>query len=178
MKKTLITIMIAIVTIFGLNAQNTKLIVGKKAPEWTLENASKVEFTMDTWKGKVLQINYVDPDVSDLNDPFNDAIDKATDIDKRIDKEYFKGFGIVDTKSTWKPNAVIKMIAKNKEKKYGTTILFDYDGKLQDLWGMPADNYSVVIVDKNRIVRAVYTGEIAPSEFEKIIQLIIDLTKE
>lgn len=178
MKKTVLTILVAVVAIFAVNAQNTKLEIGKKAPEWVLENASKVEHTMDTWKGKVLQINYVDPDVSDLNDPFNDAIDKATDIDKRINSDFFKGFGIVDTKSTWKPNGVIKMIAKNKEKKYGTTILFDYDGKLQDSWGMPADNYTVVIIDKNRIVRAVYIGEVPASEFEKIIQLIIDLTKE
>ena len=178
MKKSVLTLVIAAMAIFALQAQNTKLEVGKKAPEWMFENATKVQHTMDTWKGKVLQINYVDPDVSDLNDPFNDAIDKATDIDKRIDKEYFKGFGIVDAKSTWKPNAVIKMIAKNKEKKYGTTILFDYDATLQNLWGLPADNYSVVIVDKNRIVRAIYTGEIPESEHEKIIQMIIELTKE
>ena len=70
------------------------------------------------------------------------------------------------------------MIAGNKAKKYDTTILFDYDGILQRDWGMPKDSYSVVIVDKNRIVRAVYSGKIPESENEKIIQLIIDLTKE
>ena len=63
-------------------------------------------------------------------------------------------------------------------KKYDTTILFDYDGVLQKNWGMPKDSYSVVIVDKNRICRAVYTGKIPPSEYEKIVQLIIQLTKE
>jgi predicted transcriptional regulator len=178
MKRTVLSLMVAIMAISVLNAQDTKLVVGEKAPEWVFQSASKVEHTMDTWKGKVLQINYVDPDLSDLNDPFNDAIDKATDIDKRIDKEYFKGFGIVDTKSTWKPNAIIRSIAKSKEKKYGTTILFDYDAILQDLWGLPADNYSVVIVDKNRVVRAVYIGEIPVEEHEKIIQMIIELTKE
>ncbi|MEZ5011683.1 MAG: hypothetical protein R2744_08845, partial [Bacteroidales bacterium] len=84
MKKSVLTLVIATMAIFALQAQNTKLEIGKKAPEWMFENATKVQHTMDTWKGKVLQINYVDPDVSDLNDPFNDAIDKATDIDKRI----------------------------------------------------------------------------------------------
>ncbi|NMD02084.1 MAG: hypothetical protein GYA71_02290, partial [Bacteroidales bacterium] len=49
---------------------------------------------------------------------------------------------------------------------------------LQKEWGLPKDSYSVVIVDKNRIVRAIYKGKIPESENEKIIQLIIGLTKE
>lgn len=178
MKKSIITLLVMALMVTVSQAQNGKLEVGKPVPKWVFQNASKLDHSMDTWKGKVLQINYVDPDVSDLNDPFNDAIDKATDIDKIIDKEFFKGFGIVDTKSTWKPNGVIRMIAKNKEKKYGTTILFDYDATLQKLWGVPADNYTVVIVDKNRICRAVYEGEIPASRFDEIIKLIIELTKE
>ncbi len=43
---------------------------------------------------------------------------------------------------------------------------------------MPKDSYSVVIVDKNRICRAIYKGKIAEADNEKIIQLIIGLTKE
>lgn len=154
------------------------LEVGMKAPAWKFTDAQRVEYTMDSWAGKVLQINYVDPDESDLNDSFNDAIDKAADIEKRINKDYFKGFGIVDCKSTWKPAGLVRMIAGRKAKKYDTTILFDYDAILQNSWGLPKDSYSVVIVDKNRIVRALYKGKIPESENEKIIQLIISLTKE
>ncbi|MCK7533606.1 MAG: hypothetical protein MZV63_22535 [Marinilabiliales bacterium] len=58
--------------------------------------------------------------------------DKATDIDKLIDKDQFKGFGIVDCKSTWKPDGLVRSIAGKKAKKYDTTILFDYKGKLQE----------------------------------------------
>lgn len=162
----------------GTLSGQLKIEVGKKVPEWKFEDANKDEFTMNSWEGKVLQINYVDPDESDLNDDFNDYINKAVDVDKRVDREYFKGFGIVDTKSTWKPNGVIRMIAKNKARKYDTTILFDYEATLQNEWGMPADSYTTVIIDKNRVCRAVYTGKIPESEFEKIVQLIIQLTKE
>lgn len=179
MKKTIISILLSFLVLLSVSGQSAgKLEVGMKAPEWTFTDAARKEFTMNSWPGKVLQINYVDPDESDLNDPFNDAIDKAADIDKRINKDYFKGFGIVDTKSTWKPNSLIRMIAGNKAKKYDTTILFDYDGKLQNEWGLPKDSYSVVIVDKNRVVRAIYKGKIPETENEKIIQMIIDLTKE
>lgn len=178
MKKLIFTLLLTSIAVAYSAAQSAKLEIGKKAPEWTFTDADKKEFTMNSWQGKVLQINYVDPDVSDLNDPFNDYIDKAADIDKRINKDFFKGMGIVDCKSTWKPNGLIRMIAGNKAKKYDTTILFDYDGVLQDKWGMPKDNYTVVIVDKNRNVRAKYEGEVPSSEFEKIVQLIIELTKE
>jgi predicted transcriptional regulator len=70
------------------------------------------------------------------------------------------------------------MIAGNKAKKYDTTILFDYDATLQRLWGLPKDNYSVIIVDKKRIVRALYKGKIPEADNAKIVQMIIGLTKE
>lgn len=179
MKKTIVTLLLAFLAVGYIFGQTgTKLEIGKKAPEWKFTDADKKEFTMNSWPGKVLQINYVDPDESELNEPFNDAVKKATDVDKTIDKTYFKGFGIVDCKSTWKPNGLIRSIAGKKAKKFDTTILFDYDGFLQQTWGMPQDNYTVVIVDKNRIVRAVYKGKIPESENQKIIDMIIALTKE
>jgi len=178
MKKLIFTFFLTSMILTSLVAQTGNLEVGMKAPEWLLTDADRKEFTMDSWPGKVLQINYVDPDESDLNDPFNDAVNKAADVDKIINRDYFKGFGIVDCKSTWKPNGLIRMIAGKKAKKYDTTILFDYKGVLQQDWGMPKDSYTVVIVDKNRVCRAIYKGKIPESENQKIIQLIIDLTKE
>jgi len=178
MKKLIFTLLVLFVALFNGIGQNVKLEVGIKAPQWVLTDADKKEFTMESWQGKVLQVNYVDPDVSDLNDPLNDAIKKANDVDKRISDDKFKGFGIVDCKSTWKPNGLIRMIAGNKAKKFDTTILFDYKGDLQTSWGMPKDNYTVVILDKNRICRAIYKGEVPASEFEKVIKLIIDLGNE
>lgn len=179
MKKMIFTLIfssLVLPCIFG--QQNVKLAVGMKAPEWMFTDADKKEYTMASWAGKVLQLNYVDPDESEMNEPFNEAVNKATDVEKRISRDNFKGFGIVDCKSTWKPNGLIRTIAGNKAKKFNTTILFDYDAKLQNLWGLPKDSYSVVILDKNRVCRAIYKGKIPESENEKIIQLIIALTKE
>ena len=179
MKKMVIVLLISTFALSGVFAQgNVKLAVGMKAPEWMFTDADKKEFTMDTWAGKVIQLNYVDPDESELNEPFNEAVNKAVDVEKRISRDHFKGFGVVDCKSTWKPNGLIRTIAGKKAKKFNTTILFDYDATLQNLWGMPQDNYTVVILDKNRICRALYVGKIPESENEKIIQMILALTKE
>jgi predicted transcriptional regulator len=179
MKKMIITLvfsLFALPVIFG--QQNVKLAVGMKAPDWMFTDADKKEFTMNSWAGKVIQVNYVDPDESELNEPFNEAVNKAVDVEKRISRDSFKGFGIVDCKSTWKPNSLIRMIAGKKAKKFGTTILFDYDATLQRLWGLPQDNYSVVILDKNRVCRAIFTGKIPESDNEIIIKMILALTKE
>lgn len=173
---TLLFISLAALTLNG--QENVMLAVGMKAPEWMFKDADKKEFTMNSWAGKVLQINYVDPDKQDLNEPFNEAVNKAADIDKRINRDLFKGFGIVDCKSTWKPDFLIRAIAGKKAKKYNTTILFDYNATLQKLWGLPKDNYTIIILDKSRVCRALYKGKVPDSEIEKNIQLIIDLTKE
>jgi len=178
MKKLISTLFFIPVAICSLFAQAGKLEVGSKAPAWMFTDANKKEFTMDSWAGKVLQVNYVDPDEQDLNEAYNEVLDKAVKTDKIIDSTYFKGIGVVDTKSTWKPNGLIRTIAGNKAKKYKTTILFDYKGTLHEIWGLPKDSYSVVILDKNRICRYAYSGKIPESENEKIIQMIIGLTKE
>jgi len=179
MKKMIIILVICLFAVPGIFAQqNVKLAVGMKAPDWMFTDAEKKEFTMDSWAGKVIQLNYVDPDESELNEPFNEAVNKAIDVEKRLSRDNFKGFGVVDCKSTWKPNGLIRTIAGNKAKKFNTTILFDYEAKLQQLWGMPEDNYTVVILDKNRICRALFVGKIPESDNEKIIQMIIDLSKE
>ena len=179
MKKMIITFVFSLFTIAGIfGQQNVKLAVGMKAPDWIFTDADKKEFTMNSWAGKVLQVNYVDPDESDLNDSFNDAVKKATDVEKTLSKDQFKGFGIVDCKSTWKPNSLIRMIAGNKAKKYNTTILFDYKATLQTEWGLPKDNYTVVILDKNRICRAIFIGHIPETDNQKIVEQLIALSKE
>ena len=94
-----------------------------------------------------------------------------TDIDKTIDQNYFKGIGIVDCKSTWKPNCVIRLIAGNKAKKYDTVILFDYDGVLQQKWGLPKDNYSIVIVDKERICELSIKGKCRIRKLKRLYSL-------
>ena len=83
MKKMIITLVFSLFVLTGAFAQeNVKLAVGVKAPDWMFTDADKKEFTMNSWAGKVLQVNYVDPDESELNEPFNEAVNKAIDVDK------------------------------------------------------------------------------------------------
>ena len=92
----------------------SQLQVGQKAPEWSFPDGDGKMFAMDEWKGMVLQVNYVDPDESELNEHVNDAIDKAVDVDKIIDRDTYQGIGIADCASSWKPDFAIRMIGAAK----------------------------------------------------------------
>lgn len=174
MKKTLL-FLLAVFAVSSLGFSQLK--VGDKATPWSFPDVDKKMFSMKSWEGKVLQINYVDPDESDLNDAFNDVIDVAAD-DGTFLREGFKGFGIVDCKASWKPNFLIKVIAGKKAKKYDTTILFDTEAVLRKQWGLKEDSYNIVIVDKKRIVRYISKGKVPDKDIPKIVKMIADLSRE
>ena len=84
------------------------LEIGIKASDWALKDADGKLFTMGSWSGKILQINYVDPDESEMNEHFNDAVKYAIDVDSLIVRDSFKGIGIADCASSWKPDFAIR----------------------------------------------------------------------
>ncbi len=158
-------------------AQNT-IKAGQPATPWQYPDSDGKTFTMESWAGKVLMINYVDPDEAEMNEPFNDMVKHAIDVEKKLSRDYYKGFGIVDTKATWKPDALIRMIAGKKSKKFNTTVLFDYNADLRTKWGLKKDSYNVVIIDKKRVVRAVYTDKMTDAQMKEGLELLIKLTAE
>ncbi|MBP5473176.1 MAG: hypothetical protein J6X92_00270 [Bacteroidales bacterium] len=151
--------------------------VGENVPVWSLEDTNKKYVSLDSWKGTVLLISYVAPQYPDLNDGLNDYITDAY-LKKELTVDHFWAFGIVDCKSSKIPNALIRTVASRKAKKYGATILFDYDGTLQRLWGMPKENYTTIILDKNMVCQAVYVGEVPASEYPKVVALIQKLSDQ
>lgn len=153
------------------------LQVGSQASDWSFKDADKKEFTMASWAGKVLLITYVDPDESDLNEHFTDAMKKAKD-EGRLKEETYKGIGIADCAATWKPNIAIRAIAGRKAKKYNTIILFDYDAQLRNEWGLQKDTSNVILLDKNRKVAAIVRGKVPAEQVDKLVQLAVDLQQK
>ncbi|MFC1816677.1 YtfJ family protein, partial [Thermodesulfobacteriota bacterium] len=145
-----------------------------KASDWSFEDKDGKVYTMNSWAGKVLVVNYVDPDEKDLNEHFTDALKKAKDKGLLSDAKY-KGIGIADCAATWKPNFAIRAIAGRKAKKYKTVILFDYDATLRNAWGLAKDTANVIVLDKNRICRAIIRGRVPDDMVDKIVKRVIDL---
>ena len=69
----------AFVLLMGVAVQAEDLQVGMTASDWSFVDSEKKVFSMASWAGKVLLVNYVDPDESDLNEHFTDAMKKAKD---------------------------------------------------------------------------------------------------
>ena len=172
--KKIILLLVASMFLIGTPVLAGELEVGKKASGWSFKDSNKKEFTMESWEGKVLSINYVDPDESDLNEHFNDALKKAKD-DGRLNSENFKGIGIVDCAATWKPNFAIRSIAGKKAKKFKTVILFDYKATLRTAWGLKKDTSNIIILDKKRVCQAIVRGRVADDQVETLVQLVEDL---
>ncbi len=152
------------------------LQVGDTAPDWSFKDSADKVFTMATWPNKVLLINYVDPDESEANDPFNEAMSKAREAGLLLSSDYM-GLGIVDCKSTWKPDVLIRTIAGNKAEKYKRTVLFDYDAELRESWGLKKDSSNVILLDKNHVVKYISRGKIADEHIQSVVQMAIELQK-
>ncbi len=154
-----------------------ELKTGMKASDWSYKDADDKVFTMESWAGKVLLVTYVDPDESDLNEHFTDAMKKAKD-DGLLKDETYKGIGVADCAATWKPDSLIRIIAGRKAKKYNTTILFDYDASLRNAWGLGKDTSNVILLDKNRVCRYIFKGRVPNDQVAAAVKLAIDLQQE
>lgn len=176
-------LVVSLVFAFGAPgfAQNTKpepLSPGMKASTWSFKDSEGKTYSMDNWPGEVLVINYVDPDESEANEPFNEALKKAKNEDKTIDEAKFQGIGIADCAATWLPNIAIRKIAGRKAKKYKTTILFDYDAVLRNQWGLKKDTSNIIVLDKNRVCQAVVRGPVPTDKISELVQLVINLQNQ
>jgi predicted transcriptional regulator len=150
-----------------------ELKVGDRAADFSLKDGKGEEYTLNAseFQGKVVSIFYVDPDEVDLNEHVSEALKKAAD-EGGLNRKFYKGFGITNLKATWKPNFIIKAMVKSKQKKYNTIILLDYDFTILNLWGLENDTSNLVVLDKQRICRYVYKGEIPDSEIPVITKII------
>ena len=173
--KKVILLLVASIFLLGTPAVAGELEVGTKASDWSFKDSDKKEFSMESWAGRVLMINYVDPDESDLNEHFTDAMKKAKEDDGRLNDANYKGIGIADCAATWKPNFAIRVIAGKKKKKYKAVILFDYKAVLRTAWGLKKDTSNIIILDKNRICRAIVRGRVPDDQVETLVQLVEDL---
>ena len=176
MKKVFFVVLLVLLwTVSGAIAGDLK--AGNKASDWSFADADGKVFTMQNWAGKVLLVNYVDPDESDMNEHFTDAMKKAKD-DGLLTEAGYAGIGIADCKASWKPDALIKIIGGKKAKKYKAIVLFDYDASLRNAWGLKKDSANAILLDKNGVCRAIVRGRVPDDKVAVIVQLAIDLQNE
>jgi predicted transcriptional regulator len=154
-----------------LPAWAVELKVGDKATGFSLKDLQGKVYTLDSdeFKGRVVSIFYIDPDKKGLNNHVEYALLREKGLDR--DRAY-KDLSIINMKSTRMPNFILKSVIKDKREKTGATILLDYDYSIVNLWGLKNHASSVVVLDKERIFRYIYTGKLPSEEVTKLINII------
>ncbi|MBM4271400.1 MAG: hypothetical protein FJ139_04480 [Deltaproteobacteria bacterium] len=159
------------VLMWNVSVAAAELKVGDRAPDFTLADSLGKEYTLNSpeFQGKVLSVFYVSPAEKDMNSHVEDALlkDKGLDRNRR-----YRGLGISNNKASNWPDFIINRIIKSKQEKTGAIILVDPNYTLLNLWGLQNHSSNVVVLDKNRICRYIYKGELPPAEVAKLIKII------
>jgi predicted transcriptional regulator len=176
MKKVFFVVLLAsLCAVSGAAAGDLK--VGDRASGWSLPDANNRLYTMQDWAGKVLLVNYNDPDEKDMNSHFADAVKKEAENGLLRDTT-FKGIGIADCKASWKPDSLIRSFGAAAAKKYNTVILFDYDASLRNAWGLKKDSANAILLDKDGVCRAIIRGRVPDDQVAPLVQMAIDLQEQ
>ncbi len=126
---------------------------------------------------KVVTIFYTDPDEADQNDAVSNYL-KAKDYPKAN----YAGIGIVNMKDApWKPDSVIRMMVRKKQKAFpGAIFLTDPSHLLKNAWGLGNcdDKAAVLIIGKDKKVYFYHKGAVPASKYAEMDKIINDLMKK
>jgi predicted transcriptional regulator len=174
MKKLMLAVFLVVLCTasFALAAE---LKVGDKAPDFLLKDAlSDKDYTLSSpeFAGRVIYVVYASSSSADDNDHVSDALKANQDLERLKQEKKYDGLGIGNQKDSPVPNFIIKQIAKRKQKKTGAIILLDPDFAIGQAWGVPHKIATSILLDKDRIVRYIYSGKTPVENIPKIIELI------
>jgi len=120
--------------------------------------------------GKTTMLMYVDPDEKSKGKVFNSTIEA---FEKELDFDKFQILVILNLKATWKPNALIKKLLKDKSKDYPKRIyVIDKESVLVKAWGLKDDAYNILLIDEKAKVLYTHLGAWKQDEIKEIDTLI------
>jgi predicted transcriptional regulator len=174
MKKILsVVLMVLLCSAFVSYAAELK--VGDKLGDFKLSAAlDDKEYSLNSpeFAGRVVYIVYASTSSADDNDHVSDAINADKDIVRMKSENKYVGLGIGNQKDSPVPNFIIKQVAKSKQKKTGAIILLDPDFAFGNIAGAPHKIATSILVDKQRVVRYIYSGKTPVENVPKVIELI------
>lgn len=173
--KKIITVVFLVLLCSVFTSYAAELKVGDKIGDFKLSAAlDNKEYSLNSpeFAGKVVYIVYASTSSADDNDHVSDALEANKDVQRLKNEKKYVGLGIGNQKDSLVPNFIIKKVAKSKQQKTGAIILLDPDFIIGNRWNVPHKIATSVLVDKQRIVRYVYSGKTPAENIPKIIDLI------
>jgi predicted transcriptional regulator len=173
--KKVIAVVFLVLLLGAVTSYAAGLKVGDKIGDFKLSAAlDDKEYTLSSpeYAGRVVYIVYASSSSADDNDHVTEAIKANKDIDRLKSENKYVGLGIGNEKDSPVPNFMIKMISKRKQKSSGSIILLDPDFTYGNLVGAPHKIATSILVDKDRIVRYIYSGKTPMENIPKLLDLI------
>ena len=173
--KKVIAVVFLVLLLGAVTSYAAGLKVGDKIGDFKLSAAlDDKEYTLSSpeYAGRVVYIVYASSSSADDNDHVTEAIKANKDIDRLKSENKYVGLGIGNEKDSPVPNFIIKQIAKRKQKKTGAIILLDPDFTYGNLVGAPHKIATSILVDKDRVVRYIYSGKTPMENIPKLLDLI------
>ena len=173
--KKVVTVVILVLLLGAFTSYAAGLKVGHKIGDFKLSAAlDNKEYSLSSpeFAGKVVYIVYASSSSADDNDHVSDALNANKDIQRLKSEKKHVGLGIGNEKDSPVPNFLIKSISKRKQKKTGAIILLDPDFIFGNIVGAPHKIATSILVDKEGIVRYIYSGKTPMENIPKLIDLI------
>ena len=179
--KKIISVVIMILLCSAFVSYAADLKVGDKLGDFKMKSAlGDAEYSLSSpeFAGRAVYIVYASTSSADDNDHVSDAINADKDIMRMKSENKYVGLGIANQKDSPVPNFIIKQVAKSKQKKTGAIILLDPDFAYGNMIGAPHKIATSILVDKQRIVRYIYSGKTPAENVSKVIELIKKYSEE
>jgi predicted transcriptional regulator len=179
--KKVIAVVCLVLLLGAVSSYAAGLKVGDKVGDFKLKAAADdKEYSLSSpeFAGRVVYIVYASSSSADDNDHVSDALKANKDLERLKGENKYVGLGVGNQKDSPVPNFMIKMIAARKTKKTGAIVLLDPDFTFGNVVGAPHTIATSIVVDKNRIVRYIYSGKTPAGNIPKIIDLIKQYAEE
>ena len=179
--KKVIAVVFLVLLLGAVTSYAAGLKVGDKIGDFKLSAAlDDKEYSLSSpeFAGRVVYIVYASSSSADDNDHVSDALKANKDLDRLKTENKYVGLGIGNQKDSPVPNFMIKMIAARKTKKTGAIVLLDPDFAFGNIAGAPHKIATSILVDKNRVVRYIYSGKTPAGNIPKIIDLVKQYAEE
>jgi predicted transcriptional regulator len=174
MKKIILAVFVFLLWC-ALPALAAELKVGDKIVDFKLSAAlDDKEYSLSSpeFAGKVVYMVYASTSSADDNDHVSDALDANKEVALLKSEKKYVGLGIGNQKDSLVPNFIIKKVAKRKQEKTGAIILLDPGFMIGNIWGVPHKVATSILIDKNQVVRYIYSGKTPAENIPKLIDLI------
>ena len=151
---------------------------GKPAPNFLVESGDNQKLSLDMIRGKVIVLFYESRHVIKKNHDLKDELTRLYRAQPaNLQKEVFRLVVIDCSTSSWPTAPIWKSRLREHSRKEGFTIYGDWNRKMFTDYHMKAEESNFLIIDKQGNIRFAATGKIAPGQFEKIKEFLLNLVQ-